>query len=172
MIKIIKLGDMIYKNIELQEVDENGNKIWNVPNDESELKTAFKDTIDWYTDRYINQMFEQQQENLADIVSEQGVIEGRFYIAGFSPVQVKNRIFLIITNQKTRDEVISELSIPAELEPQLDRAIEIAKLIYWKEKIWEAEAQLEAQIDTMTLEELLSLDVKSMCESAYEVIKL
>ncbi len=136
------------------------------------VKQETKKNIDKYTESYINQMFEQQQENLADIVSEQGVIEGRFYIAGFSPEQVRNEIFLIITGQKTRDEVITELSIPAELEPQLDRAIEIAKLIYWKEQIWEEEANLEAQIDTMTLEELLSLDVKTMCENAYEVIQV
>lgn len=172
MIKLLKLGNLIYENIEAKTIDENGNEIWNVPNDEIQLKTAFKDTIDWYTDRYINQMFEQQQENLADIVSEQGVIEGRFYLAGFSPEQVRNEIFLIITGQKTRDEVIAGLSIPAELESQLDRAIEIARLIYWKEKIWEAEANLEAQIDLMTLEELLSLDVKSMCETAYQGVQL
>ncbi len=172
MIRLIKLGNFIYENIEPKMIDENGNEIWNVPNDELALKTAFKDTIDWYTDRYIKEKFEQQQENLADIVSEQGVIEGRFYLAGFSPEQVRNEIFLIITGQKTRDEVITGLSIPAELEPQLDRAIEIAKLIYWKEKIWEAEANLEAQVDTMTFDELLSLDVKAMCENAYEVIQL
>jgi len=135
-------------------------------------KEEKKKEIDRYTELYIKQMFEQQQENLVDIVSEQGVIEGKFYLAGFSPEQIRNEIFLIITNQKTRDEVITNLSIPEELEPQLDRAIEIARLIYWKEKIWEIEETLEAQIDTMTLDELLELDVKSMCETAYEGVQV
>jgi len=57
MVKIIKLGNLIYENIEAKYIDENGNEIWNVPNNETELKIAFKDTLDWYTEKYINNKF-------------------------------------------------------------------------------------------------------------------
>jgi len=47
MIKIIKLGDMVYENIEPFWVDENGNQVWNVPNDIEQLKQALIDTVKW-----------------------------------------------------------------------------------------------------------------------------
>lgn len=47
MIKILKLGNAIYENIEPKTIDENGNEIWNVPNDFQKLKQAFVDTIKW-----------------------------------------------------------------------------------------------------------------------------
>ena len=47
MIKIIKLGDYIYENIEPYYIDENGNQVWNIPNDLDQLKQAYIDTVKW-----------------------------------------------------------------------------------------------------------------------------
>ena len=42
MIKLIKIGNLLYENIEPFSVDENGNKVWNIPQDEALLKKCFK----------------------------------------------------------------------------------------------------------------------------------
>lgn len=47
MIRIIKLGNFIYENIEPYIIDEQGNKIWIVPTDVNELKKAMIDTVKW-----------------------------------------------------------------------------------------------------------------------------
>ena len=47
MIRIIKLGNTIYENIEPYYIDENGNKVWNIPNDLETLKQAYIDTVRW-----------------------------------------------------------------------------------------------------------------------------
>ena len=47
MIKIIKLNNLIYENIEPFYIDENGNKIWNIPNDVDSLKAVLIDTVKW-----------------------------------------------------------------------------------------------------------------------------
>jgi len=139
MIKLIKLGNRIYENIEAKTIDpETNQEIWNVPNDETALKTAFKDTIDWYTDKYIKDKFNQIQEDLTDITSEMVYLQS-------------------LTNRTAEQDA---------------RLTEIQNIIAWKEQIWAEEANLEAQVDTMTLDQLLSLDVKAMCESAYKNIAL
>jgi len=47
IIRIIKFGDVVYENIEPYYIDENGNKIWNIPTDINELKQALIDTVRW-----------------------------------------------------------------------------------------------------------------------------
>jgi len=47
MVHIIKLGNTIYENIEPYYIDENGNKVWNIPTDINELKQALIDTVRW-----------------------------------------------------------------------------------------------------------------------------
>ena len=47
MIHVIKLGNAIYENIEPYYIDENGNRIWNIPTDVNELKQALIDTVRW-----------------------------------------------------------------------------------------------------------------------------
>ena len=47
MIKQIKIGNLIYKNIEPFYVNEKGKRIWNIPNDLEELRKAVIDTINW-----------------------------------------------------------------------------------------------------------------------------
>jgi hypothetical protein len=91
---------------------------------------------------------------------------------GISPEQVRKETVLVILGKKTIDEAISELSIPDDLIPDFKRAVEIARIIAWKEAVWKAEAKLEEQVDSMTLEELLQLDVKRLCEDTYSKIPL
>jgi len=47
IIRIIKFGDVVYENIEPYYIDENGNKVWNIPTDINELKQALIDTVRW-----------------------------------------------------------------------------------------------------------------------------
>jgi len=47
MIKVIKLGDNIYQKIEKKSIDEQGNEIWNVPEDLEEFKAVAIDTVNW-----------------------------------------------------------------------------------------------------------------------------
>ena len=68
MLKIIKLGDLIYENIEAKFVDENGNEIWNVPNNEEELQKAFSDTLVWIESQRLKTISDRYGYNgLADI---------------------------------------------------------------------------------------------------------
>ena len=53
MIKIIKIGDLVYQNIEPYSTDENGNKHWNIPNTPDTLKFAIEDTLAWLTSQKI-----------------------------------------------------------------------------------------------------------------------
>ena len=96
MIKLIKLGSLIYQNIESKYIDENGNEIWNVPNDETQLKTAFKDTVDWFTTQYINKKLQEIQEDLQDIATEQSYLEGVFYSQGIDPSVIKAEVTKVV----------------------------------------------------------------------------
>ena len=47
MIKIIKINNNIYQNIEPKTIDEKGNETWNIPTDLDEFKKVAIDTINW-----------------------------------------------------------------------------------------------------------------------------
>jgi hypothetical protein len=47
MIKVIKIGTLVYQNIEAKTIDENGNEVWNIPNDVESLRKCVIDTINW-----------------------------------------------------------------------------------------------------------------------------
>jgi hypothetical protein len=47
MIKTIKIGDLVYQNIEAKTTDENGNEVWNIPNDLETLRNCVIDTFNW-----------------------------------------------------------------------------------------------------------------------------
>ena len=47
MIKYIKLQNTIHQNVEPFIIDEDGNEIWNIPNDFQELQQATIDTFHW-----------------------------------------------------------------------------------------------------------------------------
>ena len=55
MIRIIKLGNLIYENIEPKTIDENGNEIWNIPNDLDQLKQAYIDTVKWQANQKLKE---------------------------------------------------------------------------------------------------------------------
>ncbi len=73
MIKLIKLGNLIYENIEAKYTDENGNEIWNVPSDITQLKEAFSDTLVW--------LGKQRLQNILDQYSYNGLADVQFYAA-------------------------------------------------------------------------------------------
>jgi hypothetical protein len=47
MIKWIKIGDLVYQNIEPKTIDEDGNEIWNIPSDLEKLRSCTIDTLNW-----------------------------------------------------------------------------------------------------------------------------
>jgi len=55
MIRIIKLNNLIYANIEPKTTDENGNEIWNIPNDLDQLKQAMIDTVKWQANQKLKE---------------------------------------------------------------------------------------------------------------------
>ena len=48
MIKLIKINNLIYKNYAERYVDEQGNEIWNIPDNVQELLPVALDTINWW----------------------------------------------------------------------------------------------------------------------------
>jgi len=47
MIKVIKIGELVYQGIEPFYVDEQGDKVWNIPNDLETLRNCTIDTFNW-----------------------------------------------------------------------------------------------------------------------------
>jgi len=147
-------------------------EVLEVTDENGELKKYKKKEVSKKTDSYINQKLQEIDEDLADLVSEKSYLEGVFASQGIPPEQVRNETVLVILSKKTIDQAITDLSIPDDLVSDFKRAVEIAKIITWKEAIWKAEEKLESQIDSMSLEQLLSLDVKKLCEDVYKEIPL
>ncbi|WP_163327586.1 hypothetical protein GFV12_05150 [Desulfurobacterium thermolithotrophum] len=148
-------------------------------------KDLAKRDISSFTDSYINQKLKEMDEDLADITSEAQVIEGRIlYIAAQEGIaittdEVKQKIALFVAGAYTQEQAIEDLKAKGlsdesvqKILPLLARAVEIARIFNWKEEIWDKEGELESQIDSMTLEELLQVDVKKLCEEAYNQIPL
>jgi hypothetical protein len=149
------------------------------------LKTERKQEISKFTEDYIANTLSKLDEDLADITSEAQVIEGRIlYIAAKEGItvttdEVKQKVALFVAGAYTQEQAISDLQKKGLSEkaiqsilPLLARAVEIAKILNWKEEIWNKETELETQIDSMTLEELEKLDAKKLCDDAYSGISL
>jgi hypothetical protein len=152
---------------------------------ETLVKEVLKRIISKNTDSYIQRKLTSIDEDLADITSEAQLIEGRIlYLAAKEKVlitsdEVKQKIALFIANSYTEQDAVNELKEKGlsdetiqKILPLLARGVEIAKILNWKEEIWAKEAELESQIDSMTLEELLQLDVKKLCQDTYSQIPL
>ena len=60
MIKQIKINNQIHTNIESYYIDEEGNKIWNIPSDLETLRTATIDTFNWLIQRAVKKTAESQ----------------------------------------------------------------------------------------------------------------
>jgi hypothetical protein len=56
MIKLIKIGNLVYQNIEPKTIDQNGNEVWNIPNDPTQLKTCILDTLGWIVGQNITKI--------------------------------------------------------------------------------------------------------------------
>jgi len=186
LIKVIKLEKFIYENIEPYYIDEQGNKIWNIPQDINKLKNAFKDTLDWLTTRYIVEELEKIQEELSDIATEETNIRGRIIRIlrkngiNLTTDEIIYKITQYLEGKITDEQVQKELEKYKQLKPEdkikilnlLKRAVEIAKIIEWKEKIWEIEEQLESQIDQIdNIDELLKLDLRKLVKEKYPSIE-
>ncbi|GAB6075692.1 hypothetical protein [Desulfurobacterium crinifex] len=197
MIRVLKVGKTIYRNFNPKVVkpvafDEQGNPVQfeesyalQELSNENIAKGYFKDTLSWFTDFYIQQKLSEIDEDLADITSEAQVIEGRIlYIAAQEGIaittdEVKQKIALFVAGAYTQEQAIEDLKAKGlsdesvqKILPLLARAVEIARIFNWKEEIWDKEGELESQIDSMNLEELLQLDVKKLCEDTYSEIPL
>jgi len=148
-------------------------------------KIEIKRVLSAKTDSYIQQKLREIDEDLADLTSEAQVIEGRIlYLAAKEGIsittdEVKQKIALFIAGSYTQQDAINDLKEKGlsdetiqKILPLLQRGVEIARILNWKEEIWAKEAELESQIDGMTLEELLQLDVKKLCKDAYSQIPL
>ena len=94
--------------------------------------------------------------------------------------EIEKKVVLFLAGQYTQEQAIKELKQKGfkeqsiqEIMNLLSRAVEIAKIIKWKEDIWQKEEELEKQIDNIQkIEDLLNIDVKQLCEKAYKDIKL
>jgi len=155
-------------------------------NDERrEIPEFFKRKISQTTDHYIQQKLSSIDEDLANVQNTLSDVEGQ--ILGLaeekgisltvSEIKAKGELFLQgkytvedVTNQ-LKEKEFSDRDIQTILE-LLAKWVEARKIQKWNELIWDKEGELEAQIDSMTLEELLQLDVRKMCEEAYAGIPL
>jgi len=137
-----------------------------------------------FTDQYIRQKFSSIDEDLADLVSEAQVIEGRIlYLAAKEGVsittdEVKQKIAFFIAGSYTQDDAINDLKEKGlsdetiqKILPLLARGVEIAKTLNWKEEIWQKEAELENQLKSISLEKLLKLNLYEWAYKQYEKIK-
>lgn len=68
MIRVAKIGNLIYENFEPFIIDENGNQIWNIPQNVPQLQKIMTDTLIWLAKQRLSQICDQYGYNgLADI---------------------------------------------------------------------------------------------------------
>ncbi len=61
----IKLGDKIYDSLVPVQYDEEGNEIWNIPNDYDSLKAAIEDTLGWFVFNNIQKSINRSPDKLS-----------------------------------------------------------------------------------------------------------
>jgi len=149
------------------------------------LKKCAKYYLDIETSRYIDLQLNRIQEDLSDIATEEPDIKSRIIRIlkskkiNLSTDDIIYKITQYILGEIADEQVQKELDSYKQLTPEdkvkilnlLKRAVEIAKIIEWKEKIWDIEEQLESQIDQIdSIEKLLKLDLKKLIEENYPAI--
>ena len=93
MIKLIKIDNLVYQNIEPKSIDENGQEVWSIPQDFETLKYCAIDTIKWQagqklkeTDWVVTKIAEIQvtggdvesaKEKYADVLKEREAIRAK-----------------------------------------------------------------------------------------------
>ena len=53
MIRVIKIGNQVYENFMPYYMNEEGQKVWNIPNNPAKLKNCLTDTLGWVVSRNI-----------------------------------------------------------------------------------------------------------------------
>ena len=56
MIKQIKIGELVYEKIEPYTINENGERVWNIPNDLEKLRKCTIDTFNWLIGQKVKQV--------------------------------------------------------------------------------------------------------------------
>lgn len=110
MIRIIKLGNLIYENIEAKTIDENGNEVWNVPNDPVQLKNTLADTLAWLSKQRVNNILDSYQYNgLADVqfYTNQNDTEAQGILSWYA--EYDNLIWQYIDNDLAAFTTVDEL---------------------------------------------------------------
>lgn len=109
MIRIIKLGNLIYENIEPKVIDEN--EVWNVPQNEEQLRTCMIDTLNWLTDRYFYAEAEKRggYKNMGEINydADQGDPDAQFLRKLYDAIWAKEEELEGLIGQKTFDELLA-----------------------------------------------------------------
>ena len=100
-------------------------------------------------------------------------------IPDVSSDEIKRKVGLFVIGKFTEEQAIQELQSKGLNEEQINevlqlltRAVEIAKIINWKEEIWKKEEKLEKEIESKSLEQLLGLDIGEFCRNEYKDIAL
>ena len=60
----IKLGEKVYDSLVPVQYDEDGNEIWNIPNDYDSLKAAIEDTLGWLVFNNIQKSINRSPDKL------------------------------------------------------------------------------------------------------------
>ena len=140
MIKVIKIGEFIYENIDPFYTDEKGNKVWNIPSNEQDLKKCFIDTLNYLTDRYFYSEAKARGDylNMGEIIhdAESGDPDAKFL----------KQLYDAIWNKE--EELESQLS-----QMTLDQLLELDLESWAKEAYDQVKAELESQQTTETTEQ-------------------
>jgi len=205
MIKLLKVGDVIYSDVEPvvmqpSKFDESGmpvefTQVKNpiLPDTVEELRELFKDTLDWYTSRYVQKEIQSVNEDLSDITSELKALEAQLAaiaiankinvtmpeIYGYTAMYIEGKItdddVFKLLDEKIKAAGITDAAkaeqIKSKILPLLTRGMYIAKIIMWKEQIWAIEEKLEQQIDQMDEEKLYELDIEKLAKESYPTLK-
>ena len=93
--------------------------------------------------------------------------------------ELTEKVIDYIKGKYTTQDVLNEINnidITDEEKNELLKALkelaEAGKITAWIRLIWKKEAELEKEIESKTLEELLELDIEQMCKEAYKEIVL
>jgi len=191
-IKILKEGNVVFfgnveklselKSIFINIKSKNKELGINTDNYEVEgIKSVAIQDISNFTEGYVNTKLKELDEDLADLATEIADIETRLLILipNSSSDEIKKKVGLFILGQYNQEQAIQELQQKGLNEEQINgvlqllaRAVEIAKIVNWKETIWKREGELEKEIENKSLDELLELDIEQMCREAYKDIVL
>jgi hypothetical protein len=179
-------GTKIFKKVDTLPPSKYNSYIWNSKKKKVEVdldreKSLLKQDISKFTDSYIKEKLNELDEDLEDIVSEIQYIEGKllylFSKEGVSVTidEIKQKVSLFLAGEYSKEDALKELqdkgiSNTEEILKLLERAVEIAKILKWKEDIWAKEEEIEQRVDSLTYEEFINFNIQTECEKEYNKI--